>query len=267
MWALNYLGLAILVAGVASLKNEQKETADKPTKNINAATNKYIVEIEKGSIAYMTRQFALPSSRNSTYFRQFDCGDLFNGVVIETEIDNVDTLSAVHGVANVWPMKTIPMASAIQQVKAAPDPKNHNYSVHQWTGVDQLHARGIRGKGVTIAIIDTGLDYTHEALGGCFGPGCKVAGGYDLVGKNWNSHNEKRYPKDPDQDPMDHHGHGTHVAGIIAAENEWLTGVSPDAQLLSFKVFADDPWDTDEDVLIQAFCDAYGAGVKLSGRA
>lgn len=47
MWALNYLGLAILVAGVASLKNEQKETADKPTKNINAATNKYIVEIEK----------------------------------------------------------------------------------------------------------------------------------------------------------------------------------------------------------------------------
>ncbi|KAL7781385.1 subtilisin-like protein [Trichoderma afarasin] len=62
---------------------------------------------------------------------------------------------------------------------------------------------------------------------------------------------------------MDHHGHGTHVAGIIAAENEWLTGVAPDAQLLSFKVFADDPWDTDEDVLIQAFCDAYGAGADI----
>lgn len=184
MRALNFLGLAILAAGVASLKNEQKGTTDKPTKSINAATNKYIVEFEKvcrcnalsafsaaidtfivqGSIAYMTRQFASPSSVNSTYFRQFDCGDLFNGVVIETEVDNVDTLSAVHGVANVWPMKTIPMASAIQQVKAAPDPKNHNYSVHQWTGVDQLHARGIRGKDVTIAIIDTGLDYTHEAV-------------------------------------------------------------------------------------------------------
>jgi subtilisin family serine protease len=36
-----------------------------------------------------------------------------------------------------------------------------------------------------------------------------------------NSHNEKKYPKEPDQDPMDFHGHGTHVAGIIAAENEW----------------------------------------------
>ncbi|KAL7932468.1 subtilisin-like protein [Trichoderma chlorosporum] len=211
----------------------------------------------------MTRHFVTSPSRNSSYFRQFDCGDLFNAVVIETEIDNVDTLSAVHGVANVWPLKTVPMASATQGVKAAQDPKYHNYSVHQWTGVDQLHAQGIRGKGAKVAIIDTGVDYTHKALGGCFGPGCKIAGGYDLVGTNWNSHNEKRYPKIPDQDPMDSHGHGTHVAGIIAAENEWLVGVAPDAQLLSFKVFADDPWDTDEDVLIQAFCDAYGAGADI----
>ncbi|KAL7951248.1 peptidase S8/S53 domain-containing protein [Trichoderma barbatum] len=254
MRALNLYRLAILAAGAFSLKDGQKRATDAPTKSTNAATNKYIVEAEKGSVGYMTRQFASPSSRNSTYFRQFDCGDLFDAMVIETEVDNVDTLSAVPGVANVWPMKTVPMASAMQRVKAAPESKNHNYSVHQWTGVDQLHAQGIRGKGVTIAMIDTGVDYTHEAV---------VAGGYDLVGTDWNSHNEKRYPKDPDQDPMDSHGHGTHVAGIIAAENEWVVGVAPDAQLLSFKVFADNPWDTDEDVLIQAFCDAYGAGADI----
>ncbi|KAL7790302.1 peptidase S8/S53 domain-containing protein [Trichoderma ceciliae] len=263
MRALGLWSLASLVVGTASLGPEQKRVTDTPTRNTNAATNRYIIEIEKGSIAYMTRQFASPSSRNSTYFRQFDCADIFNGLVVETEIDNVDTLSAVHGVANVWPMKTVPMASAMPRVKAAPEAKHQNYSVHQWTGVDQLHAQGVRGKGVTIAIIDTGVDYTHEALGGCFGPGCKIAGGYDLVGTNWNSHDEKQYPKDPDQDPMDFHGHGTHVAGIIAAENEWLIGVAPDAQLLSFKVFADNPWDTDEDVLIQAFCDAYGAGADV----
>ncbi|KAH6606197.1 hypothetical protein Trco_005350 [Trichoderma cornu-damae] len=263
MRVLSLWSLAILVAGTASLNSRQKMLADPPTGNTNAATNRYIVEVEKASIAYMTRQFSSPSSRNSTYFRQFDCGDIFNGLVIETEVDNVDTLSAVRGVANVWPMKTVPLASVVHRVKAAPETKYQNYSVHQWTGVDQLHAQGIRGKGVTVAIIDTGVDYTHEALGGCFGPGCKVAGGYDLVGANWNSHNEKRYPKDPDQDPMDFHGHGTHVAGILAAENEWLVGVAPDAQLLSFKVFADNPWDTDEDVLIQAFCDAYGAGADV----
>ena len=62
---------------------------------------------------------------------------------------------------------------------------------------------------------------------------------------------------------MDHYGHGTHVAGIIAADNNWLTGVAPDAELLSYKVFADEPWDTDEEMLMQAFCDAYGAGADV----
>lgn len=36
-----------------------------------------------------------------------------------------------------------------------------------------------------------------------------------------DSHQEDRYPKVPDNDPRDHYGHGTHVAGIIAADNEW----------------------------------------------
>jgi len=39
----------------------------------------------------------------------------------------------------------------------------------------------VTGEGVTIAILDTGVDYTHADLGGCFGPGCKVARGYDFV--------------------------------------------------------------------------------------
>lgn len=122
--------------------------------------------IIQSSIGYMTRQFASPASANSTYFRQFDCGDIFNGLVVETDINNVDTLSRVNGVANVWPMKTVPMASPLRRAKATLDVKSHNYSVHQWTGVDQLHAQGVRGKGATIAIIDTGIDYTHQAVSG-----------------------------------------------------------------------------------------------------
>ena len=54
------------------------------------------------------------------------------------------------------------------------------------------------GKGVKIGVIDTGVDYLHEALGGGFCPGFKVAGGYDFV-------NNK-------PDPLDDNGHGTHVA-------------------------------------------------------
>ena len=64
------------------------------------------------------------------------------------------------------------------------------------------------GKGVKVGVIDTGVDYLHEALGGGFGPGFKVAGGYDFV-------NNK-------PDPLDDNGHGTHVAGIIAGNSASL---------------------------------------------
>ncbi|KAM5352058.1 hypothetical protein ACJ41O_004781 [Fusarium nematophilum] len=62
---------------------------------------------------------------------------------------------------------------------------------------------------------------------------------------------------------MDYEGHGTHVAGIVAADNEWLTGVAPDAELLIYKVFSDDPWETDEETIMQALCDAYNAGADV----
>ena len=72
-----------------------------------------------------------------------------------------------------------------------------------------------------MAIIDTGIDYTHPDLGGCFGPACRVIGGYDFVNN--------------DNDPLDDNGHGTHVAGIVAA-NGGVTGVAPGANLLAYKV-------------------------------
>lgn len=39
-----------------------------------------------------------------------------------------------------------------------------NYSVHGMTGVDKLHAAGIYGKGAQVAMIDTGVEYTHPAV-------------------------------------------------------------------------------------------------------
>ena len=60
------------------------------------------------------------------------------------------------------------------------------------TGVDKLHEEGIEGAGVIVGIVDSGVDYTHPALGGCFGPGCKIAGGVDLVNTNSSSEGNLR---------------------------------------------------------------------------
>ena len=73
------------------------------------------------------------------------------------------------------------------------------------------------GDGVLIAIIDTGIDSSHTEL-----DNGKVIGGYDFVNN--------------DDDPYDDHYHGTHCAGIAAANGSTLQGVAPDADLMAVKV-------------------------------
>jgi len=120
----------------------------------------------------------------------------------------------------------------IQKIKKLPFVKNVylNYKVKvnvsdsvPLIGGTSTWNLGFTGTGTVIAILDTGIDYTHPDLGNCtsVNPQCKIVGGYDFVNN--------------DDDPMDDHGHGTHVAGIAAA-NGTLKGVAPDAKLLAYKV-------------------------------
>lgn len=78
----------------------------------------------------------------------------------------------------------------------------------------------------TICVIDTGIDYFHPDLGGCFGNGtnfsCKVIDGYNFHDDNAN--------------PIDDHGHGTHVAGIISSSNNTYRGVAYGSKLVALKV-------------------------------
>jgi subtilisin family serine protease len=87
---------------------------------------------------------------------------------------------------------------------------------------------GVTGTGINIGIIDTGIDYMHQDLGGGLGQSFKVKGGYDFVNE--------------DSDPMDDHSHGTHVAGIAAGNGPGLKGVAPDANLYAYKVLTADGW-------------------------
>jgi len=101
-------------------------------------------------------------------------------------------------------------------------------------GAGVVHAYN-KGTGVAVAIIDTGVDYTHEDLDANFDLALL---GYDFV----NS----------DTDPMDDHGHGTHVAGTVAAEDNdvGVVGVAPEAKLYALKVLGADGSGKYSDVIV-----------------
>jgi subtilisin family serine protease len=129
---------------------------------------------------------------------------------------------------------------------------------HVMTQVDKLRNEGYTGKGLRVAVVDTGIDYNHPALGGCFGPGCLVSYGRDLVGVN--------YPEtvEPTNDPMDCQGHGTHVAGIIAAQSNpfGFTGAAPGVELGAYKIFGCEGGVADE-IIIDAFYEAHEDGSDI----
>jgi subtilisin family serine protease/subtilase family serine protease len=105
---------------------------------------------------------------------------------------------------------------------------------------------------VTVAVIDSGVDYTHPDLAPNY------AGGEDFIFL--------------DGDPMDDHGHGTHVAGTIAAalenptgvpaEAEGVTGVAPNARILAYKVCRSDGT-CDDFAIQQAIARAVEDGAKV----
>ena len=104
------------------------------------------------------------------------------------------------------------------------------------------------GDDVVVAVVDTGVDPTHPDLQGNLWSGPGGIFGYDF--------------SDGDPNPSDYHGHGTHVAGTIAAvgnNNEGVIGVAPKAKIMSIKIF---PWAYDS-VIYQAMTWAADNGAKV----
>ena len=156
--------------------------------------------------------------------------NVLNAIVVEVSLEEAKEIEKLEGVKKVYLDKevSVSLMDSVPLIYA-------NY----------LQYGGLTGEGVTIGIIDTGVDYTHGDLGECTteeflaGTCGKVVGGYDFINN--------------DNNPMDDHGHGTHVAATVlgdgvADDGTILKGVAPDADIYAYKVFPN----SYEDVIISA---------------
>ncbi|KAJ1968245.1 hypothetical protein IWQ62_001356 [Dispira parvispora] len=118
----------------------------------------------------------------------------------------------------------------------------------------------IRGQGVKVGIIDSGLDYHHPAFGNCYKTsGCRIQYGYDFVGDDFNGTNTAH----PDDDPRDTcNGHGTHVAGILAGDDGEFQGVAPEATLGVYRILGCEG-STSTDVTVKALEQAHADGMQV----
>ena len=158
--------------------------------------------------------------------------NVFNGIALtgisREDAEELGKLHYVEGVSPVGLVKTY-LTESIALINAD----------DVWATNDS-QGRNVTGVNKTIAVVDTGVDYTHGDLGNCSsasflnGSCAKVIGGFDFVNN--------------DSDPMDDQGHGTHCAGI-AAGNGVLKGVAPDALIYAYKVLDSEGSGTEDNII------------------
>lgn len=164
-----------------------------------------------------------------------------NGIKVSIAKNKLGELQALPGVTRILPVgqvypdnaTSVPYIGAPQVWNAAPSSPN------------------LRGEGVKIGVIDTGIDYTHANFGGPgtvaaytaanladtiaanplqFGPGApRVKGGFDLVGDAYNAASSAppaAHIPQPDPNPLDCNGHGSHTAGTAAGSGVTAAGAT-----------------------------------------
>ena len=217
------------LAAVAGSKQGTKWTRAKQRTHLN--------QLNSAQNAVMSQISALGGTEIARFSKAH------NAVVVSIDAKKVPELTKIAGVAGV--------RRVINYQQSLPD-------TVPYIGGSAVQALGVDGTGVRVAVLDSGIDFTHFNLGGpgtvafydscyagrnaapvgaCagfFGPGApKVVGGYDFVGETWPSG-----ALAPDPNPIDFDGHGTHVADIIGGRSADGThkGVAPGASLYAVKV-------------------------------
>ncbi|WP_372708928.1 S8 family peptidase [Bacillus sonorensis] len=171
--------------------------------------------------------------------REYD--RVFSGFSMKLPASEIPKLLSVKEVKAVYPNVTYkPDRVKGKDVTIAADAFHPQMDKSApYIGADQAWKSGYTGKGIKVAIIDTGVDYTHPDFKKNFGP----YKGYDFVDNDYDP--QETPAGDPRGEATEH---GTHVAGTVAANGQ-IKGVAPDATLLAYRVLGPGGSGTTENVI------------------
>ncbi|MGG1675010.1 S8 family serine peptidase [Neobacillus sp. NRS-1170] len=182
----------------------------------------------------------LDSKAKGTYKVNREYKSAFNGVALQVPANNLKELVKSTAVKAIYSNETVKLE---EPVEANFESTGQGMAAERsYLNVDKLHKEGFTGKGVKVAVLDTGIDYNHPDLKDVF------KGGYDFI-DNDNDPMETTYDDwikagkpNPANNGSDYvTEHGTHVSGTIAGQGTAnsetaTTGVAPDVDLYVYRV-------------------------------
>ena len=199
---------------------------------------------------------------------RYEYTTVFNGLSVEADYADLETIQDLPGVKDAYVSQVYQLIEPVNETKLAD-------SVPA-IGGDIVKNTGYTGKGMVVAILDTGLDTSHEAFQNKVNEpkftkqniANKLASDSLRVGNvNVDSiYQSDKIPfaydyYDNDTNVSGGNSHGTHVAGIVGANSGQVTGVAPDAQLMILKIFRDDGSGAYDSDILAALDDAVMLGV------
>ncbi|KAJ2144219.1 hypothetical protein IW142_003280 [Coemansia sp. RSA 564] len=225
--------------------------------HIRTKRGSYIVEFESHiPKTHVSRFHAMSDVSVDRHFTK-----VLNGISVSVSKRDFDPshFAQMDGVKRVWPVRYYYPASTPSAAS-----NSSSLYLHHATGVEKaLKELGVDGKGIKIGIVDSGVDYNHPELGGCWKTeGCPWQYGEDFIGDKYNEADAIPIIE-PNPTPMDCAGHGTHVSGILAGRGPQVRGVAPGATFGMYRVFScpiNGEGGSSDDILLQGIEAAFEDG-------
>ncbi|MDR9854154.1 S8 family serine peptidase [Paenibacillus sp. VCA1] len=220
------------ISVIVQLENDPlKVYESKPSLRARSSIGSYQTQLNQEHLTFKSAALAKTSAQ---FHREYS--KVFNGYAVTLPANQVDQLLTLPGVKAVFPNAEVHALPIEEKPEITP----YMDESAPLIGANEMWNSGYDGKGIKVAVIDTGIDYHHPSLKDAY------KGGYDFVDNDGDPMETLPDSSKPPKDGKPYEtSHGTHVSGTIAGRGDpdhpdtgsgWVRGVAPASDLYVYRV-------------------------------